>query len=173
MDLVGIDVNRDVTTSIWRRLGEPARLAPHPIQQQLVEKTFLGRKSKRGFYSHAGEPPLPAVLVDRRSFAWSDDVYKATRVFNDAATKVGGSVTEQYIFARTLATVINEAALAHDESVASQADIDTAMKLGTNYPQGPLEWAEEIGRHTCRYMLDVLNEQAGDGRFQAAKWMSS
>ena len=171
MDLIGIDVNWEVSNSVWRRLGEPARLTPHPIQQRLVERNLLGRKTKRGFYSYASDPPLPALPVERQSFELGEDVYQAVRRFNETATEQSGSVTEQYVFARTLAAIINEAALARDASVASQADIDTAMKRGTNYPQGPLEWAEQIGRHTCRSMLDVLNKHAGDERFQTAEWL--
>lgn len=171
MDLIGIDVNWEVSNSVWRQLGEPARLTPHPIQQRLVEQKLLGRKTKRGFYSYASDPPLPALPVERRSFELGEDVYKAVRLFNDHATEQSGSITEQYVFARTLAAIINEAALALDASVASQTDIDTAMKRGTNYPQGPLEWAEQIGRHSCRFMLDVLNEHAEDERFQTAEWL--
>lgn len=171
MDLVGIDVNYTVSTSVYEQLGRPARLKPHPIQKTLLERGTLGRKSKQGFYSYQHEHPLPAVPVERASFELPEMVYKAVRLFSDKATDVGGSITEQYVFARTLVAIINEAALAVDEGVASEADIDTAMKLGTNYPKGPLEWAEQIGRRTCRFLLDQLNEVADDRRFAAAAWL--
>ena len=96
-------------------------------------------------------------------------VKAAVKVFCAQATFETGSMTEQYVFARVLATVINEAALALDEGVASSGDIDTAMKTGTNYPKGPLEWAHEIGFSVCRKLLDVLNAESGDGRFTPAK----
>jgi 3-hydroxybutyryl-CoA dehydrogenase len=50
-----------------------------------------------------------------------------------------------FISARVIVMIINEAFLALGEGVSSKNDINTAMKLGTNYPYGPFEWAEKIG----------------------------
>ncbi|MFN0137679.1 MAG: 3-hydroxyacyl-CoA dehydrogenase NAD-binding domain-containing protein, partial [Phycisphaerae bacterium] len=171
MDLIGIDVNYNVSLSVWEQLGKPLRLTPHEIQKSLFEKGHIGRKAGRGFYGYQGEPPLPAVMVDRRSFELPPKLYEAMRRFASAATTTDGSQTEQYVLSRVLATIINEAALLCDEGAATAEDIDVAMKLGTNYPSGPLEWAERIGRHTTRAMLDALNAVAGDGRFAAAGWL--
>lgn len=189
MDLIGIDVNYSVTVSVWEQMDRPARLTPHPIQKQLVDRGHLGRKTKQGVYSYQTEHPVPAVPVERRSFALPPTLQEAIRRFVDAAAKpvgaaqgttpaapataapadtLAGSLTEQYIFARVLAAIINEAALALDEGVATQADIDTAMKLGTNYPSGPLAWADTIGRHTCASLLRRLNEAVSDDRFAPA-----
>lgn len=173
MDLIGIDVNFGVSCSVWEQLGRPARLAAHPIQKRLVEAGHLGRKTKQGFYSYQPERPYPAVVVQRRSFDLPESVYKAVRLFCDAATEQAGSITEQYAFARTLAAILNEAGFALDEDVASPGDIDAAMKLGTNYPRGPVEWAERIGRRTCRFLLEVLNETMSDGRFAPSRWMQT
>lgn len=197
MDLIGIDVNWSVSNSVWEQMGRPARLEPHPVQARLVQAGRLGRKSKRGFYSYESEPPLAAELVDRRTFTYPAELHEAVRRVADAAVQppraaaasepresagpgtpraagqVGaeGSATQQYIFARVLVTIINEAAMALDEQVATAADIDTAMKLGTNYPRGPLEWAESIGRRTCAHLLRVLDKHVGGGRFAPAEWL--
>lgn len=168
MDLIGIDVNYNVSVSVWEQLGRPARLTPHRLQQQLFEAGRFGRKTKHGFYSYAGDPPLPATPVARASFTLPPKLYEAVRRVCERATEAAGSQTEQYVFTRVLVTIINEAALLVDEGIATAADVDTAMKLGTNYPHGPLEWAERIGRHTCAALLRALNEQAGDGRFAPA-----
>jgi 3-hydroxybutyryl-CoA dehydrogenase len=173
MDLVGIDVNYTVSCSVWEQLGKPARLTPHPIQKDLFDRGQFGRKSKQGFYGYHDETPLPAVPVERGSYACPPTVYKAVRLFADRATEAAGSITEQYVFARVLAAIINEAAMLLDEGVATGEDIDTAMKTGTNYPYGPLEWAERIGRHTCRHLLDALNGQVEDGRFAPANWLQT
>jgi 3-hydroxybutyryl-CoA dehydrogenase len=171
MDLIGIDVNYNVTLSVWEQLGRPPRLAPHPIQRQLFDAGHFGRKTQRGFYSYASEPPLPAVVVPRQSFELPAKLYQAVRRCADAATQTPGSITEQYVFTRILATIINEAALLHDEGAASIEDIDTAMKLGTNYPKGPLEWAVQIGRRTVAGLLRALNETFTDDRFAPAAWL--
>lgn len=62
-----------------------------------------------------------------------------------------------FLSARVLASIINEAYLSLEEGVSSKTDIDTAMKLGTNYPFGPFEWCEKIGINRV-YLL--LNEMA-------------
>ena len=50
MDLVGIDVNFTVSTSVWEQMGRPARLEPHAIQAELYRSGKLGRKTGEGFY---------------------------------------------------------------------------------------------------------------------------
>jgi len=60
------------------------------------------------------------------------------------------------VMPRVLATLINEAAFAVMEKVASPEDIDTAMKLGTNYPIGLLRWADEIGIEIICSILEAL-----------------
>jgi 3-hydroxybutyryl-CoA dehydrogenase len=50
-----------------------------------------------------------------------------------------------FITARVVATIINEAFFALEENISTEAEIDIAMKTGTNYPFGPFEWAEKIG----------------------------
>jgi 3-hydroxybutyryl-CoA dehydrogenase len=52
MDMIGIDVNYSVTCSIWEAYGQEPRLAPHPLQKEMVAKQRFGRKSKRGFYTY-------------------------------------------------------------------------------------------------------------------------
>ena len=67
---------------------------------------------------------------------------------------------------RVLATLINEAAFAVMEGVASPADIDQAMKLGTNYPKGLLEWADEIGIPIILLILDGLYREYQQERYR-------
>jgi 3-hydroxybutyryl-CoA dehydrogenase len=67
---------------------------------------------------------------------------------------------------RVLAMIINEACFALGEKVSTRAEIDTAMKLGTNYPFGPFEWAERIGPDRIYTLLQALSR--GDIRYQPA-----
>lgn len=69
---------------------------------------------------------------------------------------------------RILATLINEAAFAVQESVASIEDIDNAMKLGVNYPKGLLAWGDEIGLDYIVALLDGLYEEYHQERYRAA-----
>lgn len=62
---------------------------------------------------------------------------------------------------RTIGSIVNEAIYAIDERVATPEDIDLAMKLGTNYPKGPVEWGREIGGARVRRILDRLAQNEG------------
>lgn len=61
-----------------------------------------------------------------------------------------------FITARVIAMIINEAFFAVEDNISSKAEIDTAMKLGTNYPYGPFEWAELIGNENILALLQRL-----------------
>ncbi len=52
--------------------------------------------------------------------------------------------------------IINEAYFTLDEEVSSKEEIDTAMKLGTNYPYGPFAWGETIGLKHVSVLLSTL-----------------
>ena len=56
---------------------------------------------------------------------------------------------------RNIAMIINEAYFALEDEISTKEQIDTAMKLGTNYPYGPFEWANKIG---LQNIADLLNE---------------
>ena len=68
--------------------------------------------------------------------------------------------------ARVVCCLINEAASALMEGVASAADIDKAMKLGANYPFGPLEWGDYIGLDTVLGTLTGLFNEWGEDRYR-------
>lgn len=68
--------------------------------------------------------------------------------------------------ARIVCCLINEAVSALMEGVATAVDIDQAMKLGTNYPYGPLEWADQIGLDTVLGVMKGLFEEWGDDRYR-------
>jgi 3-hydroxybutyryl-CoA dehydrogenase len=61
-----------------------------------------------------------------------------------------------FIAASVIAMIINEAYFAVEDNVSSKAEIDTAMKLGTNYPFGPFEWASKIGNKNILALLQQL-----------------
>ena len=175
MDLVGLDVNYAVSCSVWEQSGRPARLKPHDIQRELVEQNRLGRKSRRGFYRYESDPPVVNVERSITELDPPEEVSRAVTSFVQAAalcdadTLSNASMQDRYVFARILATIMNEAALALDEQVASAADIDTAMRHGTNYPKGPLRWAEQVGYGNVARLLLALSDDPTDCRFAPAR----
>ena len=56
--------------------------------------------------------------------------------------------------------------------LASPADIDTAMKLGLNYPLGPLELAEDMGLDATQDILTRLQAITGEDRYRPTPWLS-
>jgi 3-hydroxybutyryl-CoA dehydrogenase len=64
-----------------------------------------------------------------------------------------------FVAARVISMIINEAFFAFKEKVSTREEIDLAMKLGTNYPYGPFEWAEKIGLKNIFKLLKKLFEK--------------
>jgi 3-hydroxybutyryl-CoA dehydrogenase len=170
MDLIGIDVNFAVTKSVYDAFfGEP-RYRPHPIQQRLVDANTLGRKSGQGFYIYRdGQPsevayrPVSPVQHQRNGGLLPSELTQ--RFLSGGEIYVEDDLSAE-IVTRVLAMIINEAASAVGEGVASVRDIDRAMKLGTNYPKGPLRWGDEIGLDVTLEVLRALQETLGDDRYR-------
>ncbi len=76
--------------------------------------------------------------------------------------------TPGLVLMRIVAQLASVAADAVTLGVASAADVDTAMRLGTNYPRGPLEWAEALGAATVVDALDRLRAYYGEDRYRVA-----
>jgi 3-hydroxybutyryl-CoA dehydrogenase len=64
-----------------------------------------------------------------------------------------------FVSARVISMIVNEAFFAFGEKISTIEEIDMAMKLGTNYPKGPFEWAEKIGIENIYCLLEKLAEK--------------
>ncbi|MFN7146299.1 MAG: 3-hydroxybutyryl-CoA dehydrogenase [Myxococcota bacterium] len=112
--------------------------------------------------------PLMALVEIIRGLATTDEVYDSVKA---AAEKMGkttvlGRDMPGFIVNRVLMPYINEAVYALYEGIGSVEDIDTAMKLGTNVPMGPLTLADFIGLDTCLAILEVLQDGMGDSKYR-------
>jgi 3-hydroxybutyryl-CoA dehydrogenase len=153
MDLIGVDVNLAVARSFYEQSSQQPRWKPSPIQEGLVEQGRLGRKSGGGFYDYPDEgehrEPDPEVHADRP-------------LLDPAELEALAGPLAPQVLDRIAAQIVNEAAFALEEQVASPGDIDTAMRLGWNWPAGPLEFAELLGEGRAAATLDRLRESGGE-----------
>jgi 3-hydroxybutyryl-CoA dehydrogenase len=149
MDLIGIDVNLAAARGLFEAFDRPPRFRPSPIQEQLVAAGRLGRKSGEGFYRYAeGRSIGPAAR-------FAGDVPATGPAA--AARLDAPAIAERVILA-----IVNEAYRAFGDGVATQDDIDRAMRLGANHPFGPFEWARRTGLHEIAMMLDALSDEDAD-----------
>jgi 3-hydroxybutyryl-CoA dehydrogenase len=72
---------------------------------------------------------------------------------------------------RIWSCLANEAAFAVGEGVAEPAEVNIAMKLGVNYPIGPLAWADQLGYEKVVAVLDHMAQEYGEERYRVAPWL--
>lgn len=114
--------------------------------------------------------PVPAMrLVEIiRGLATSQETFEETRALAERLGKNTMSAEDfpGFIVNRILLPMINEAIYTMYEGVGGVTDIDTAMKLGTNQPMGPLELADLIGLDTCLAIMEVMHRTFGDDKYR-------
>ena len=148
-DVVGTDVNLAAGVAIFEGFFGDPRYRPALVQRRVADAGRLGRKVGAGYYDYDGSDGA-------RGAAWSALDRGRLAHELDAAQ----------IEARILAAMVNEAASAVADGVATADAIDTAMRLGTNWPDGPLAWGERIGLSSVVNTLDALHVVVPDGRYR-------
>ncbi len=156
IDEVGIDVARHAGRSLYEAFGD--RMAPSPVLAALSETDRLGRKGGRGFYTYEDgkeQSVDESVLTD------------LSAVLSDA----GRPVSEDEITLRLILAMVNEAGrILEDGIVATAADVDLGMIMGTGFPPargGLLRYADSVHIRTVLEHLKALRERVGM-RFEPA-----
>jgi 3-hydroxybutyryl-CoA dehydrogenase len=152
IDLIGLDVNLSVAESFYAQGGRPARWRPSEIQARMVSEGLQGRKNGEGFYSYEGDRPYRRADPELGIAAPTLDPGELARI-DPAAVE---------IVPRLVAQIANEMTFALEEQVGSPQDMDTAMKLGFNWPLGPVEFAELIGVDRAVELLERLQATNGE-----------
>jgi 3-hydroxybutyryl-CoA dehydrogenase len=140
MDLIGVDVNFSVTTTVYKDYFNDPKYKPSLLQQRMSEAKLHGRKTGKGFYDYAEGAEKPVAQKD-------DALY-------------------QQIFLRIISMLINEAVEAKRLGVANDDDIELAMQKGVNYPKGLLGWGKEIGYSKISETLQNLYEEYQEERYR-------
>ena len=114
--------------------------------------------------------PVPVMeLVELiRAITTEEDTFQAVYQVTLKMGKVSVSAEDfpAFIVNRILLPMLNEAIYTLYEGVGSVESIDTAMKLGTHHPMGPLELADFIGLDTCLAIMNVLHEGLADTKYR-------
>lgn len=97
-------------------------------------------------------PVIEIALTDNEQLKATENVFGALQWGYQLVPDIVGMITP-----RVLAMIVNEAYFTLGAEVSTRAEIDTAMKLGTNYPMGPFEWSAAIGLENIAVLLKELS----------------
>jgi 3-hydroxybutyryl-CoA dehydrogenase len=114
--------------------------------------------------------PLMKLVEIIRGLQTSDASYDTTKALADRLGKATVLAKEApgFIVNRILIPMLNEAVFVLENGLASAEDIDSAMKLGTNQPMGPLQLADLIGLDTVLAICESLHKELGDDKYRPA-----
>jgi 3-hydroxybutyryl-CoA dehydrogenase len=174
-DLVieAVSENLELKTKIFKQLDEvcPAHtiLATNTSSISITTIAAQTKRPEKVAGMHFMNPvPVMKLVEGIRGLQTSDETFKLVRECSEKMGKTFVEVKDIPGFAvnRILMPMINEAIQTFYEGIASVEDIDTAMKLGTNQPMGPLTLADFIGLDTCLAIMEVLHEGLGDTKYR-------
>ncbi len=163
------DLKTQLLQDLDAQLPDAAILASNTSSLSITTLAAATKRPDRviGMHFMNPAPRMPLVEVIRGQ-ATSETTYQIIDHMVRALgkTPVLSQDFPGFIVNRILMPMINEAIYAVHDGVATPQDIDTAMKLGTNQPMGPLELADFIGLDTCLAIIQVLHEGLGDEKYR-------
>lgn len=163
------DVKKAIIKEICANIGDDTLIASNTSS---ISITRLGAQTDRPgkFVGMHFMNPVPRMeLVEIiRGIATDEDTYKIIRDLAEKLGKIPVNAEDfpAFIVNRILLPMINEAIYTLYEGVGSVRAIDTAMKLGTHHPMGPLELADFIGLDTCLAVMHVLHDGLADTKYR-------
>src|SRR5580700_7484585 len=147
-----------------------AILASNTSSISITELAAKTSRPERFIGMHFMNPvPVMQLVEVIRGLATSDETFTTiTSLCEDLGKKpVAVNDAPGFVSNRVLMPLINEAAYAVMEGVATPEAVDAVMKMGMNHPMGPLELADFIGLDVCVDILHVLQEGLGDPKYRA------
>jgi 3-hydroxybutyryl-CoA dehydrogenase len=165
------EVKKKVFAALAKALPADAVLATNTSSIPITRIAASVPNPERVIGMHFMNPvPVMQLVEIIRGVQTSDATYESTRALAErmGKTTVLSKDLPGFIVNRILIPMLNEACFALQEGLASAEDIDTAMKLGTNVPMGPLTLADFIGLDTCLYIAEVLHKGLGEDKYRPA-----
>lgn len=163
-----LDIKKTVFSAIAGHVRAHAIVASNtssiPIEVLAKEAKYQSHFLGIHFFNPVPQLPLVEIIptqhLENHVLEQAKDFVKSL-----GKTVVLSQDTPGFIVNRILFPMINEAAFALHESVATAKDIDLAMHLGTNMPMGPLSLADFIGLDTCLSILQTLEERLKNNKY--------
>ena len=165
------DIKRKIFETVSTVLRAEALLASNTSSIPITRLAQASADPARFIGVHFFNPvPLMALVEVIRGLATSDATVAAVDGFAKAIGKTVVHVNDAPGFAvnRILLPMLNEAAFALGEGVATVQDIDNGCRLGLNHPMGPLQLADFVGLDTCVEILKVFLSTTGDPKYRPA-----
>ena len=165
-----IEIKRAVLTEADRLLRPGIILTSNTSSISMTTLAALTKRPERFVGMHFMNPVPMMVLVEViRALQTGDEAFTLTMELAKKLGKTPVAVNDApgFVSNRVLMPLINEAAYAVMEGVATPEAVDAVMKLGMNHPMGPLELADFIGLDVCVDIMNVLLEGLGDPKYRA------
>ena len=150
-------------------LGQNTILTSNTSSISITRLTSRTDRPERFMGFHFMNPVPVMQLVELiRGIATDDQTYQTLKKVVERLGKTSATAEDfpAFIVNRILMPMINEAVYTLYEGVGSVASIDSAMKLGTNHPMGPLQLADFIGLDTCLAIMNVLHDGLADTKYR-------
>lgn len=165
--------NKSIKFEIFKSLDKIAKegaiLASNTSSISITEIAAQTNRPENVCGMHFMNPvPVMKLVEGIRGLETSEATFEAVAKCSEAMGKTFVKAKDIPGFAvnRILMPMINEAVYALYEGIATVEDIDTAMKLGTNQPMGPLTLADFIGLDTCLAIMEVLFDGLSDTKYR-------
>ena len=165
-----LEIKRVVLAEADRLLRPDVVLTSNTSSISMTALAAMTKRPERFVGMHFMNPVPMMVLVEViRALQTGDEAFTVTMELAKRLGKTPVAVNDApgFVSNRVLMPLINEAAYAVMEGVATAESVDAVMKLGMNHPMGPLELADFIGLDVCVDIMHVLLEGLGDPKYRA------
>jgi 3-hydroxybutyryl-CoA dehydrogenase len=164
------ELKEEIFRALDRILPDTAVLATNTSSISITKLAGLTRRPSQVIGMHFFNPvPVMALVEVVRGMATSDATSTAVHALAIRLGKTPVAVNDApgFVSNRVLMPLINEAAFAVMEGVATAEAVDQVFKLGMAHPMGPLTLADFIGLDVCVDIMRVLQEGIGDPKYRA------
>ncbi|MBT6406506.1 MAG: 3-hydroxybutyryl-CoA dehydrogenase [Rhodospirillaceae bacterium] len=163
------ELKKEIVRELCKVIPEHTIIASNTSSISITRLAAQSDRPNKFVGMHFMNPvPLMELVELIRGIATDEETYSA---ISELTTQLGKSPVNAedfpaFIVNRILLPMINEAVYTLYEGVGSVEAIDSAMKLGTHHPMGPLELADFIGLDTCLAVMNVLHEGLADTKYR-------